>query len=135
LPSITPPRSSGGWRFSPRAGCGSSPMATPSSGPTVVSLRGVGKAFGTGTVALDRIDLDVRSGEFLSLLGPSGCGKTTALRIMAGLSEASRGTVTWPGGAETRRGIGFVFQEPTLMPWATVTANVFLPLKLTGVDR
>ena len=96
-----------------------------------VRLRGVGKAFGTGTVALDRIDLDVRSGEFLSLLGPSGCGKTTALRIMAGLSEASRGTVIWPGGAEARRGIGFVFQEPTLMPWTSVRENVRLPLKLS----
>src|SRR5689334_10863783 len=93
-------------------------------GASVVSLRGVGKTFGSGTVALDGLDLDVRAGEFLSLLGPSGCGKSTALRIIAGLSEASRGSVTWPdktwpGGDEARRGIGFVFQEPTLMPWAT----------------
>jgi len=100
----------------------------------VVSLRGVGKAFGTGTLALDRLDLDVRTGEFLSLLGPSGCGKSTALRIIAGLSEPSRGSVTWQGG-DARRGIGFVFQEPTLMPWATVLDNVFLPLKLGGADR
>jgi len=109
-------------------------------GSSVVSLRGVGKTFGSGTVALDGLDLDVRAGEFLSLLGPSGCGKSTALRIVAGLSEASRGSVTWsgetwPGGDEARRGIGFVFQEPTLMPWATVFGNVYLPLKLTGVDR
>ncbi len=101
----------------------------------VVALRGVGKTFGSGTVALDGLDLDVRSGEFLSLLGPSGCGKSTALRIIAGLSEASRGTVTWPGGEGTKRGIGFVFQEPTLMPWATVYSNVYLPLKLAGVDQ
>jgi NitT/TauT family transport system ATP-binding protein len=100
----------------------------------VVSLRGVGKTFGTGTVAIDRLDLDVRAGEFLSLLGPSGCGKSTALRIIAGLSEPSRGSVTWQGG-DARRGIGFVFQEPTLMPWATVRDNVFLPLKLAGADR
>jgi len=114
-------------------------------GASVVSLRGVGKTFGSGTVALDGLDLDVRAGEFLSLLGPSGCGKSTALRIIAGLSEASHGSVTWPdktwpdktwpGGDEARRGIGFVFQEPTLMPWATVSGNVYLPLKLTGVDR
>jgi len=104
-------------------------------GSSVVSLRGVGKTFGSGTVALDGLDLDVRAGEFLSLLGPSGCGKSTALRIVAGLSEASRGSVNWPGGDEARRGIGFVFQEPTLMPWATVFGNVYLPLKLAGVDR
>src|SRR6266446_5683680 len=101
----------------------------------IVSLRGVGKLFGTGTLALDGLDLDVRDGEFVSLLGPSGCGKSTALRIIAGLSEPSRGTVLWRDGADARRGIGFVFQEPTLMPWTTVFGNVFLPLKLAGVDR
>jgi NitT/TauT family transport system ATP-binding protein len=101
---------------------------------TVVSLRGVGKSFGTGTVALDGLDLNVREGEFVSLLGPSGCGKSTALRIMAGLSEPSRGTVAWPDPGK-RRNIGFVFQEPTLMPWATVFANVHLPLKLGGAAR
>ena len=107
-----------------------------SSGPApIVSLRGVGKVFSTGLRALDGLDLDVREGEFLSLLGPSGCGKSTALRIIAGLSEPSRGTVTWRDGSDARRGIGFVFQEPTLMPWATVFGNVFLPLKLTGGDR
>jgi NitT/TauT family transport system ATP-binding protein len=108
-------------------------MVPPPSAP-VVSLRGVGKVFGTGTLALDGLDLDVREGEFLSLLGPSGCGKSTALRIIAGLSEPSRGTVTW-GLADARRSISFVFQEPTLMPWTTVFANVFLPLKLAGLDR
>jgi NitT/TauT family transport system ATP-binding protein len=101
----------------------------------IVSLRGVGKLFGTGTLALDGLDLDVREGEFLSLLGPSGCGKSTALRIVAGLSEPTRGAVEWPGGEAGRRRIGFVFQEPTLMPWATVFGNVFLPLKLAGADR
>jgi NitT/TauT family transport system ATP-binding protein len=100
----------------------------------IVALRGVGKIFGTGTVALDGLDLDVREGEFLSLLGPSGCGKSTALRIMAGLSEPSRGSVAWQGG-DARSSIGFVFQEPTLMPWATVFDNVFLPLKLAGTEK
>jgi NitT/TauT family transport system ATP-binding protein len=113
-------------------------MAASPSAP-IVSLRGVGKLFGTGLLALDGLDLDVRDGEFLSLLGPSGCGKSTALRIIAGLSEPSRGTVTWRDGADTRcgmgTGLGFVFQEPTLMPWTTVFGNVFLPLKLTGVDK
>ena len=87
-------------------------------------------------MALDGLDLDVRDGEFLSLLGPSGCGKSTALRIIAGLSEPTRGTVDLAGRrAMRRRGIGFVFQEPTLMPWTTVFGNVFLPLKLTGTDK
>src|SRR3954471_18162810 len=109
-------------------------MAPPPSAP-IVSLRGVGKTFGTGTLALDGLDLDVREGEFLSLLGPSGCGKSTALRIIAGLSEPSRGVVTWKDGGNAHRSIGFVFQEPTLMPWATVFDNVFLPLKLAGNEK
>jgi len=107
----------------------------PSPSAPVVSLRGVGKMFGNGLLALDGLDLDVRDGEFLSLLGPSGCGKSTALRIVAGLSEPSRGTVAWRDATAARRSIGFVFQEPTLMPWATVFANVFLPLKLAGSDK
>src|SRR6185437_8810789 len=61
-----------------------------SSGPTIVSLHGVGKTFESGTVALENFNLDVKEGEFVSLLGPSGCGKSTALRIIAGLSVPSR---------------------------------------------
>ena len=101
----------------------------------MVALRGVGKTFPNGTLALSGLDLDVRQGEFLSLLGPSGCGKSTALRIMAGLSEPTQGRVEWAAaGTQTRNGsIGFVFQEPTLMPWTTVFNNVRLPLKLAGV--
>ncbi len=108
-------------------------MAGEPSAP-VVALRGVGKAFGSGTVALAGLDLDIRNGEFLSLLGPSGCGKSTALRIVAALSEPTSGTVTWRD-PDARKGIGFVFQEPTLMPWASVFNNVFLPLKLAGESR
>jgi NitT/TauT family transport system ATP-binding protein len=106
----------------------------PDSSIPIVSLRGVGKVFGISTQALSGLDLGVREGEFLSLLGPSGCGKSTALRIIAGLSEPSSGTMTWRDAA-ARQGLGFVFQEPTLMPWATVFGNVFLPLKLAGADR
>jgi len=105
----------------------------PAPAAPIVSLRGVGKVFGTGLLALDGLDLDVRDGEFLSLLGPSGCGKSTALRIIAGLSEPTRGTVAWRDGADARRGFGFVFQEPTLMPWADVAANVRLPLTLANM--
>jgi NitT/TauT family transport system ATP-binding protein len=98
--------------------------------PPLVALHGVGKTFANGVVALDGLDLGVREGEFLSLLGPSGCGKSTALRIIAGLSEPSVGSVMWGSGARPQ--IGFVFQEPTLMPWATVADNVRLPLRLRG---
>ena len=107
----------------------------PAPGLSVVSLRGVGKTFATGTVALDGFDLDIRNGEFVSLLGPSGCGKSTALRIIAGLSEPTSGTVTWQAGKPPPHSIGFVFQEPTLMPWSTVFDNVFLPLRLAGQPR
>ncbi|HET9717456.1 MAG TPA: ABC transporter ATP-binding protein [Pseudolabrys sp.] len=98
----------------------------------VVSLRNVGKTFERGTVALEAFDLDVREGEFVSLLGPSGCGKSTALRIIAGLSVASAGSIEWAKGPGS---VGFVFQEPTLMPWATIAANVQLPLKLARADK
>jgi NitT/TauT family transport system ATP-binding protein len=104
-------------------------------GEAIVSLRNVGKTFESGTTALDKFDLDVRDGEFVALLGPSGCGKSTALRIIAGLSTASTGTVAWPAGPGAGLGdIGFVFQEPTLMPWSTVAANVRLPLDLAHAD-
>jgi NitT/TauT family transport system ATP-binding protein len=111
------------------------PGSPTAAAPPIVALRGVGKTFPSGTRALDGFDLDVRQGEFVSLLGPSGCGKSSALRIVAGLSEPSRGTVEWHGDGRAggRRRIGFVFQEPTLMPWATVFGNVGLPLKLMGV--
>ncbi len=101
---------------------------------SVVRLSQVGKVYSNGTVALDDVSLDVREGEFLSLVGPSGCGKSTVLRLIAGLGELSRGRIEWPDGAGARR-LGFVFQEPTLMPWATVAGNVTLPLKLSGVSR
>ncbi len=99
----------------------------------LVSFRHVGKTFGNGVTALAGLDLDVRDGEFLSLLGPSGCGKSTALRMIAGLSSPTLGAVTWREGA--KRDVGFVFQEPTLTPWTRVWENVFLPLRLRGLSR
>src|ERR1700693_1890413 len=96
----------------------------------IVALRGVRKTFPNGVVALDGFDLAVRPGEFLTLLGPSGCGKSTALRIMAGLSAPDRGAVEWSDRkAAAARQIGFVFQEPTLMPWATVEAHVWVSVR------
>jgi len=102
---------------------------------TIVSLRNVGKTFERGTVALRGFDFAVREGEFVSLLGPSGCGKSTALRIVAGLSAPSAGTVEWADAKHDAGRIGFVFQEPTLMPWADVAANVRLPLKLACAEE
>jgi NitT/TauT family transport system ATP-binding protein len=107
---------------------------TPQTGALLLALHGVGKVFPNGTRALANLDFDVRAGEFLSLLGPSGCGKSTALRIIAGLSAPSQGSVEWQTAmaAEKTGRIGFVFQEPTLMPWASVFDNVALPLVLKG---
>src|SRR5215471_10015215 len=98
-----------------------------------VSLAGVSKVFDNGVTALGPLDLSVGKGEFISLLGPSGCGKSTALRLIAGLALPTSGTVSVARHAgEPRPGhaIGFVFQEPTLMPWTSVWENVRLPLKL-----
>ena len=99
----------------------------------VVAFSDVGKAFANGVVALDRLDLDVREGEFLTLLGPSGCGKSTALRMIAGLSAPSSGALGWREGRTPE--LGFVFQEPTLMPWANVWNNAYLPLRLRGISK
>jgi NitT/TauT family transport system ATP-binding protein len=130
------------------------PGADPAPGhgaAPVVALQGVAKTYADGTEALRPVDLAVAPGEIVTLLGPSGCGKSTLLRIVAGLLPASAGTVAlWgrpagrgpaPGaGGGARAGsdpprLGFVFQEPTLMPWASVQANVRLPLDLAGVPR
>ena len=99
-------------------------------GDAIVRLSGVGKTFDNGAVALAGLTFDVAGGEFVSMLGPSGCGKSTALRIVAGLSEASTGDVERSGDS-----LGFVFQDPTLMPWATVAANVSLPFKLNAAHN
>jgi len=104
----------------------------------IVSLHGVGKTFPNGVTALRDATFSVREHEFVSLLGPSGCGKSTALRIIAGLLDPSSGDVIWRDGTApdgSKGEIGFVFQEPTLMPWASVAGNVHLPLKLAGIDR
>ena len=108
--------------------------------PPLVRLRHVCKSYHSGTLALDGVDLAVGKGEFVSLLGPSGCGKSTLLRLIAGLGAVSGGSIDWPQSANETTGLsgrelGFVFQEPTLMPWATVFRNVYLPLKLAGLGR
>ncbi len=112
------------------------------TGGLAVSLRGVTKAYGNGVMALGPFDLDVRQGEFVSLLGPSGCGKSTALRLIAGLAAPTQGSVQvsrqvsrHAGEGRAGQAIGFVFQEPTLMPWTSVRENVRLPLKLAHVPQ
>jgi NitT/TauT family transport system ATP-binding protein len=106
----------------------------------IVELRGVSKTYDNGTKALGAVDLDVRRGEFLTLVGPSGCGKSTLLHLIAGLARPSTGNLSWWGDAFDATGspgrrIGFVFQTPTLMPWASVATNVRLPLDLGGTPR
>jgi NitT/TauT family transport system ATP-binding protein len=98
----------------------------------VLTLRDIAKTFSNGVEALAGFNLDLKTGEFVSLLGPSGCGKSTVLRIITGLTEPTSGSVEWLDGARGARQFGFVFQEPTLMPWASIARNVALPLKLQG---
>ena len=97
----------------------------------LLAMRDVGKTFSADVEALRGMSLSVGEGDFLSLLGPSGCGKSTALRLIAGLMEPTNGAIEWQG-RHGRGSIGVVFQEPTLMPWATVKKNVWLPFRLTG---
>jgi len=112
-----------------------------SSGPSVaISVRGADKVYPNGTHALQPVDLEIQQGEFVTLLGPSGCGKSTLLKMMAGLLPLDQGALeVWgqpPGTPQPAdRSMAFVFQSPTLMPWATVRANVSLPLELAGVAK
>jgi NitT/TauT family transport system ATP-binding protein len=101
--------------------------------PPVVALEGVTKRYANGTVAVRGVDLAIAQGDFVSLLGPSGCGKSTVLRMVAGLIPPTTGRIALAG--EGAGDIGFVFQEPTLMPWGTTLKNVMLPLRLAGMAR
>jgi NitT/TauT family transport system ATP-binding protein len=117
---------------------GPAASSEPQAGPEglAVSMRDVTKVYDSGVAALGPVDLDVRKGEFVSLLGPSGCGKSTALRLIAGLAAPTSGTVgvsRRPARTSGAHPVGFVFQEPTLMPWTSARENVRLPLKLAHV--
>jgi NitT/TauT family transport system ATP-binding protein len=101
----------------------------------VVEILSADKVFPNGTRALAPIDLTIAAGEFLTLIGPSGCGKSTLLKLIANLIEPTDGRIVWWSGAFDKVGtqgrtIAFVFQDPTLMPWARVETNVRLPLDL-----
>jgi NitT/TauT family transport system ATP-binding protein len=113
---------------------------SPASGRPLLRLTDVSKTFANDTVALQGVDLTIRPGEFVTLLGPSGCGKSTLLHLIAGLGTPSRGSIDWPQSSydvhgEPDRLIGFVFQEPTLLPWRSVFENVYLPLMLAGARK
>jgi len=107
-------------------------METAMDTDRVLELRNISKRFGNGTLAVENLGLSLARGSFVSLLGPSGCGKSTVLRMIAGLSEPTSGEVARQGA---RGAVGFVFQEPTLMPWETALSNTMLPLDLAGVQR
>jgi ABC-type sugar transport system ATPase subunit len=96
----------------------------PDSRAWILRMEGVDKTFGGTVHALSGMSLQVNQGDFISLLGPSGCGKSTALRLIADLLHPTRGRITWSGDHDVGD-LGVVFQEPTLMPWATVAQNVY----------
>jgi len=105
-----------------------SSIASPAA--PILSFTGVGKRFPDGTTALDGVDFRVPAGEFVSVVGPSGCGKSTLLRIASGLSQVSA------GGLQVKTDkIGYVFQDPTLLPWRTVQGNVELFAELRSLPR
>ncbi|MGV8986827.1 MAG: ABC transporter ATP-binding protein [Cypionkella sp.] len=99
--------------------------------PAILRMQSVDKTFNGQIHALRRMSLTVNEGDLISLLGPSGCGKSTALRLIAGLMRPTAGRIIWEGG-QGADDLGVVFQEPTLMPWATVMQNVWLPFRLRG---
>ena len=101
----------------------------------MLQVQAVGRRFGT-LQALQDVSLAIDAGEFVALLGPSGCGKSTLLRLIAGLDRPDSGHLTWDADQQPKPGeIGFVFQDATLLPWASAADNVLLPLRLTGVPR
>ncbi len=98
----------------------------------MLDVLGVGRRFANGTQALSGVSLRVGAGEVLALLGPSGCGKSTLLRLIAGLDRPDEGRLAWDAAPPAPGEIGFVFQDPILLPWASAAANVALPLRLRG---
>ncbi len=121
------------------AGAGLAPELNPP--PTVLEADRVEKTYPNGTHALSDTSVQIRRGEFVSLLGPSGCGKSTLLKMFAGLEVPSSGRVVLHDGhdaagpASGHRSMAMVFQEATLMPWARVAENVRLPLDLAGMPH
>ncbi len=107
-----------------------------------INVSGVSKLFHTeqGTAALEAlrdVSVDIRPGQFVSLVGPSGCGKSTLLKLIGGLLEPTAGRVSVGGSEVTgpRRNIGVMFQTPVLFPWRTVLENVLLPIEVFGFEH
>lgn len=105
-------------------------MAALQAAPAAIELIGAGLTYADGTQALQPLDLRVPAGQFISLLGPSGCGKSTLLKLMSGLLTPTQGHIQRTG---TR--LSYVFQDATLMPWASVVDNVRLPLDLAHTPK
>ena len=102
----------------------------------MLTIDGVGRRFLSGVEALRDVSLRLEAGDFVALLGPSGCGKSTLLRLIAGLDDPTAGSLRWDEGHRPAQGeVGFVFQDATLLPWATAEENVWLPLRLRGASR
>lgn len=104
-----------------------------------ISLKNIGMEYQNGVTALTNVSIDIKKGEFVSLLGPSGCGKTTLLRIIADLLKPTSGEVTvggeTPTEARLKRKYGIVFQSPVLYDWRTVKKNVMLPMEILKVPK
>ena len=101
----------------------------------MLTVSHVGRRFPGGVEALRDASLRLIEGDFVALLGPSGCGKSTLLRLIAGLDQPDDGKLTWDGRPPAPGDVGYVFQDATLLPWATAEDNVFLPLRLRGLSR
>lgn len=104
----------------------------PASRVPAVELTQVSKRFGSNPAIIHELSLTIAPGEFVSILGPSGCGKSTILRLIAGLTKTSAGTISIEGmtPVNAREIMSFIFQDPTLLPWRTVRANIGLGLEL-----
>ncbi len=108
--------------------------------PVVIDMRGLSLTYAasdTPVIALSDINLQIRAGEFVSLIGPSGCGKTTLLRVIADLAQSTGGTISVngmsPEEARIARAYGYVFQAPALYAWRSVQRNIMLPLEIMGI--
>ncbi len=102
-----------------------------------IDFANVSKRYGKAEIVLERLDLKIQKGEFVSLIGPSGCGKSTVLKLIAGLTPPTDGTIKIDGMTpiNARETLSYIFQDPTLLPWRPVEQNVGLGLELEGASK